>query len=125
MDRYGIYVVSSSGGKRRMLTRPPRDAVDRTPRWSPDGKWLLFTRRSTSGDARIYVIPSTGGKPRLVRTNASSGAWSPDGRRIAYSDGKGRIHTFELAGRGNRMLDVRPCRNPSFENGYCDNLDWR
>ena len=118
-----IQVVSTSGGEPKVLTRPPRDAVDRAPRWSPDGKWLLFTR-SSSVD-RIYVIPSTGGKPRLLRTDASSGAWSPDGKRIAYSDGKGRIHIFELAGRGDRMLDVRPCRNPSFENGYCDNLDWR
>jgi Tol biopolymer transport system component len=118
-----IQVVSSTGGEPKILTRPPKAALDTAPRWSPDGKWLLFTRRSE--DDRIYVIPSTGGKPRLLRTNASSGAWSPDGRRIAYSDGKGRIHIFELASRGDRMLDVRPCRNPSFETGYCDNLDWR
>ena len=122
-DRTGIYVVSSSGGKPRMLTRAPRDAGDVEPRWSPDGKWLLFTRASTSYG--IYVISSTGGKPRLLRTNASAGAWSPDGKRITYSGDKGRIHIFELASRSDRTLDVRPCRDPSFETGYCDNLDWR
>jgi Tol biopolymer transport system component len=122
-----IQVVSSSGGEPKILTRPPRDAFDTAPRWSPDGKWVLYTRLFTRSSSvhRIYVIASTGGKPRLLRNNASSGAWSPDGTRIAYADGKGRIHVFELAGRGDRTLDVRPCRNPSFETGYCDNLDWR
>jgi TolB protein len=38
------------------------------------------------------------------RTNDSDPAWSPDGKRIAFSEGKGDIYTIKLDGTGLRQL---------------------
>ena len=65
----------------------------------------------------IYVIPSTGWEAASVAQQQRLGRcvvtrWKTDRIR---ADNKGRIHLFELASRSDRTLDVRPCRNPSFE----------
>ncbi len=51
--------------------------------WSPDGSGLLYTDRRAGG---LYVV-QTGQKPRLlvpVITRPFPGAWSPNGKEIAY-----------------------------------------
>lgn len=60
----------------------------RLPRWSPDGRQLLFlAARADTAREQIQLIPASGdaswqltGEPRGV----TYAAWSPDGRRIAY-----------------------------------------
>jgi Tol biopolymer transport system component len=64
-------------------------------RWSPDGRWLAFTRvEEEPDDYGLWVMRADGhGLSRLTTTRASgltmllsSGfAWSPDGRKIAFS----------------------------------------
>ena len=57
------------------------------PRWSPDGRWLLFVRGHGMA-AELYVMPGDGGAPRRLTSNArpeSGGTWSPRGDRVAYS----------------------------------------
>jgi Tol biopolymer transport system component len=124
-----IYIINADGAGEKNLTHAPEDADDTAPRWSPDGRTLLFTRcRWKMGVGcryALYEIPATGGKPRFVRPNAWSSAWSPDGTRIAYADRWGHIHVFDLRTHLDRILDVKPCRNGSWEEGLCDNLDWR
>jgi len=56
------------------------------PRFSPDGRWLLF-REEGKPYSRIWVIPSTGGDRYPVSSsehNSFSGCWSPDGTRIYF-----------------------------------------
>jgi len=62
---------------------------DGWPRWSPDGKRIVFTSRR-SGNYELWLINRDGSG--LQQLTQASGAhyspWSPDGRMIAYS-----IHT--------------------------------
>ena len=57
------------------------------PRWSPDGKRLLFESMA-EGDWGAYMVDATGGAPRLLNREKPHGGtpyWSHDGRWIYYS----------------------------------------
>jgi len=56
---------------------------------SPDGTVLLMnTARGTSLDGPLWSVPVLGGSPRrLGNLEGHAGAWSPDGRRIAFCKG--------------------------------------
>jgi dipeptidyl aminopeptidase/acylaminoacyl peptidase len=59
---------------------------DRHPRWSPDGKRILF-ESNRSGDWQLWVIDLGGGEALQlthISTGASNGTWSPDGSHVAF-----------------------------------------
>jgi dipeptidyl aminopeptidase/acylaminoacyl peptidase len=71
-------------GKPRQLTTTNKS--DRHPRWSPDGKQILF-ESSRSGETQLWVIDVGGGEARQLThlsTGASNGIWSRDGKAIAF-----------------------------------------
>jgi Tol biopolymer transport system component len=90
-----VWVMNADGsGKRRVTTNA---ASESGPTWSPDGRWLAFASDRT-GRGEIYRIRSTRPYGRPVRLTFTepptsegdflwNGAptWSPDGRRIAFS----------------------------------------
>src|SRR6185369_13179240 len=64
---------------------------DTTPRWSPDGKYLVFVR-APEKDGRpeppqLFMLAMSGGEPFQFTTlprGAGGPQWSPDGRYIAF-----------------------------------------
>lgn len=61
------------------------------PRWSPNGKHLLFLSRRTLKEGEkggeLWVAPVGGGEPRLVlrlKGGISAPHWTPDGRKILF-----------------------------------------
>ena len=72
--------------------------------FSPDGRLLAFSDSSAEDKrSRIYVMPSSGGTPRLVTQNSTSywHSWSPDGKTLAYAaqrPDKFDIYTIAAAG---------------------------
>ena len=83
-----IWVAAADGSEApRAFTGGPKDA---SPRWSPDAKWLAFTRAvgKDSRTAQLYVISSGGGEARALTDlpkGAASPEWSPDGATIAFT----------------------------------------
>lgn len=94
----------SDGSERVQLTYPPMYPV--LPRWSPDGKQILFFEFALSADkpARIYEIAAEGGIPRLLlpddHTQQLDPNWSPDGTQIIFAgesnDPASAIHILDL-----------------------------
>src|SRR5207237_8894268 len=71
-------------GMRKQLTSDKKS--DRHPRWSPDGKSVLF-ESSRSGTSQLWIVDATGGDARQltsISTGANTGIWSRDGTRIAF-----------------------------------------
>src|SRR5438876_1050861 len=80
-----IWLVPADGrSKPRQLTNTTKK--DRHPRWSPDGKQILF-ESNRSGDNQLWLIDLSGGEARqltTVSTEASNALWSRDGKHIAF-----------------------------------------
>jgi DNA-binding winged helix-turn-helix (wHTH) protein len=72
------------GSERLQLTFAPICAHE--PRWSPDGKQILFTDLPH----KLFIVPADGGTPRqLMPTDQpppliGAGAWLPDGNSIIF-----------------------------------------
>jgi Tol biopolymer transport system component len=79
-----LYVCPSTGGIERRLTDDP--ATDGLPRWTRDGRRVLFSS-DRSGNWQIWEVGAEGGAARRVRANAAR-EWqadlAPDARRLAF-----------------------------------------
>ncbi len=85
-----LWIVPASGGDSRRLNPTPNH--EERPRFSPDGKKLIWTSKATD-PTQIWMCdfdPGAGqlvGKPHQV-TSISTGAegaiWSPDGKNIVF-----------------------------------------
>jgi dipeptidyl aminopeptidase/acylaminoacyl peptidase len=85
---YNLWLASTeTPGLRRQLTAAKKS--DRHPRWTPDGKSILF-ESTRSGTSQLWLIDIDGGEARQL-TNISTGAntaiWSRDGKKIAFVSG--------------------------------------
>src|SRR5213592_1041641 len=85
-----ILSVPTRGGEEpHQLTKGDHDS---TPRWSPDGKFLLFVR-ATERDGKpepsqLSILPMAGGDSFSftdLPKGASNPVWSPDGKTIAFT----------------------------------------
>jgi dipeptidyl aminopeptidase/acylaminoacyl peptidase len=79
-----IWIIPSSGGEAKKNTDSPKN--DRHPRWSPDGKQIVF-ESNRSGSYQIFVMSSNGENIKqltTISTEASQPIWSPDGKYIAF-----------------------------------------
>jgi dipeptidyl aminopeptidase/acylaminoacyl peptidase len=95
-----IWSVGINGSETpRRMTDGTRDS---TPRWSPDGKWLLFVRApenpaagsggavaagSRTSGPQLYMLPLSGGESWKVTDlprGVGAPVWSPDSKWIAF-----------------------------------------
>jgi len=86
-------VTSECWVVRKDGTEPREVCKGATPRWSPDGKQLIFMReeradlgRPGGRDLGVFVINIDGSDERWI-CEGRWPDWSPDGKRIAYSVG--------------------------------------
>lgn len=84
---YGVAVANVRDGVPRSIYHNfPAVAYGAKPAWSPDGKEIAFDmfRYSASGITSVWVVPVTGGIPRVFLAEAHYLAWSLDGQRVAF-----------------------------------------
>ena len=98
-----IWVSDAEGGNRRQLTRLKGPRLSR-PRWSPDGRLLLFEARADRG-AEIYALAAAGERPEKPRRVVLGGgpSWSQDGKSVYYQ-WRGQIWKADADGGTPRQL---------------------
>lgn len=105
----GLRLLDLASGEWRLLDYGARALdMDFAPRYSPDGRWIVFVRNSPVGD--LFRIPSTGGPAqRLTRLHADIRGWdwTPDGRSIVLSRWSGsESRLMELDLRSGLVHDM-------------------
>ena len=94
-----IYVIGSSGGDAKKLTR----SGGRDPDWSPDGTRIAFAREFARFLSSVFVMRADGRGAKEVPNTYEGGhnvddvVWSPDGKRLlvfSSLSSAGRIFSF-------------------------------
>ncbi|NLM17276.1 MAG: hypothetical protein GX221_06125 [Candidatus Riflebacteria bacterium] len=83
-----IMTMDLTGGNLKALT-DGKKYDDREPRWTPDGKSIIFSRIiKPMEQSNIMIVPATGGEPKPLVENGKRN-WmpdlSPDGNTLAFT----------------------------------------
>jgi dipeptidyl aminopeptidase/acylaminoacyl peptidase len=107
-----IYILDLSGNDVRKIVSQP--GPDNNPRWSPDGKQVLFTSAMGKtvffhSNSRLALVPAGGGTPRSITDSFDEQpgfvAWTGEG---IYFSGlqKTAGHLFRVDPAGSRIVRV-------------------
>jgi Tol biopolymer transport system component len=107
-----LYVLPLDTRQPRVLDTGEATRCNNDHGYSPDGRWLALSH-APDGRSLIYVLPATGGAPRLVTEKGPSywHGWSPDGGTLAYCaerNGEYDVYTIPVEGGAERRLTTAP-----------------
>lgn len=122
--RGDIFTVPAEKGDIRNLTRTPGSA-ERDPAWSPDGKSIAYFS-DASGEYQLYVRDQGGLQPPKVIDLGPDASffyaphWSPDSKRIAFTDK--HLHVWYVDVAGGKPVKVDTGLRGGF--GAATELSW-
>ncbi len=105
MDVYRVSYNEGKGGPAVPIEGASGNGFDNYfPEFSPDGRWIAFTRADASGgflarsSSDIYIAPAKGGRARRLQCNAEDAmdswhSWSSDSRWLLYASKRDSIDT--------------------------------
>lgn len=109
--RGDIWTLPAEHGPPRNLTHSD-DATDRSPSWSPDGKWVAYLS-DKSGEYEVWLAPSDGdGELRQLTKGQQvffyNIGWSPDSKRLALTDQLGNLLVADAESGAVTRVDTDP-----------------
>jgi TolB protein len=114
-DSGRVFTIRPDGTDRRAVA----EVAGRNPRLSPDGTLAAYLSGSWTATAML-VANADGSNPRRVAgggTTAWNSAWSPNGRRLAYTYGDStrvlQVHLVNPDGSGDSALTHMPASEGS------------
>lgn len=122
--RGDIFTVPAEKGEARQLTATS-NARERSPAWSPDGKWVAVISDRT-GEEELYLIepgPQKTGERKVVQLTEGGSAhrfvpaWSPDSKKLAFADKNLKLWLVDIATKNMTVVDTSglwEIRNYSF-----------
>jgi eukaryotic-like serine/threonine-protein kinase len=105
----GIYARATAGGDSDTLLVAPGPEEIFPSDWSPDGRTLVFMRRTEKTGWDLWALPLGGGNPSpLIQTDADerNAQISPDGKWIAYvanTSGREEVYVQRFPTGGTAM----------------------
>jgi tricorn protease len=124
--RGDVFTAPAENGPTRNLTRSST-AHDKAASWSPDGRKIAFIS-DRSGEEELYLVNQDGsGEPERLTTDGAmmryTPVWSPDNKRLAFSDKSGRLWVLEIATK--RLTPVARDSNGSvFDQSWSPDSRW-
>lgn len=104
-----VLTVNAVSGEARNLTNTS-GVAERFPSWSPDGKWIAYFS-DESGEYQLHVRLAGGeGSVRKIAIETQPSfyeepIWSPDSRRVAFSDKRLALWIVEMETGTPRRID--------------------
>ncbi len=105
-----VFTVPAEHGSPRNLTNSP-GVHELNPAWSPDGKWIAYFS-DRSGEYEIYLQPQKGGEEVRITSDGPATryrynlVWSPDSKKLAYSDKKLRLWYVDIEKKQPALVDT-------------------
>jgi Tol biopolymer transport system component len=90
-----IYRIGRDGSGLARVTVEP--GADLEPRWSPDGRWISYTRAG-GGKLEVAVVPANGGLSRTLsppEAKSEGALWGPDSEHLLYVS-YGKRSSFQI-----------------------------
>jgi tricorn protease len=109
--RGDVFTVPAKYGPTRNLTRTP-GVHERNSKWSPNGKWVSYISDAT-GEDEIWIAPQDGQGLAVQLTKGGDNykyqpEWSPDSRKIIWSDRQQRLRVVDLETRAALTIAESP-----------------
>ncbi len=121
--RYGasaVFTVALDGTVRSVT--PDREVQHTGASFSPDGRWILYTRQLSTdaviahhldhgGATDLAIVAADGGPERILTADwdylPTNATWSPDGKYVYFMGGVGgTTHLFRVAASGGAVEQV-------------------
>ncbi len=108
--RGDLFSVPVKDGTTRSLSNNSANAHERDANWSPDGKWISYLSDAT-GENEIYIRSQDGkGEPQQITRDADTyyftPIWSPDCKKLLWSDRLQRLRYVDLASKVVTQVDL-------------------
>jgi Tol biopolymer transport system component len=132
LEKNAIQLIHPDGTGRRTLTED--EGIHIMPRFSPDGRRILYSKRIVADDilhSTLWLVGLDGENPRQIPLDLEpdmglDASWSPDGERLALTTRK------TVGGRGGRDFHLEICDTDgknrhvlSLPPGPILHVDWR
>lgn len=106
--KWVIVTGKANGSQMKQITDNSVIANDREPKWSPDGKKIVFTssRDSESLKEEIYSMNADGSQQTRLTNHAARDtqpSWAPDGRITFITDRNGKPETYIMKADGSNQ----------------------
>lgn len=91
-----LYKVGIDGQEAKELVASKYGNISR-PAWSPDGKWIAYSRPDVSRTTDIYLIPRGGGEEKKITFdsyNDTNPRFSADGKKLYFVRAEGGLERF-------------------------------
>lgn len=113
----GLNIFVASGMTYEIVTETSRSSSRLS--WSPSGKQIVFDHGLGPGQGSLVILDVDSGEEQVIIADERSGApgltpqspaWSPDGKRIAFSSGTGDVYVMDLSDDEPELLISPPDR---------------
>ena len=106
-----LWRSNADGSGSVKLTSSPLSALE--PRWSPDGKQIVFYAYEQGKPPRLYIVSSDGsGMPEELAPSSPGQqwdpSWSPDGKSVIFGDLPGPRSFIRIVDVNTRQVSVVP-----------------